>query len=64
MLVSLNQLLWLPYKNQFYPASRLQLGPPPVCKFHILLLSLISQNFLQYLRICISFHITACKHPQ
>ena len=30
-LVSLTQLYWLPWKNQFYPASRLQLGPPPVC---------------------------------
>ena len=30
-LVSLTQLHWLPCKNQFYPTSSLQLGPPPVC---------------------------------
>ena len=30
-LVSLTQLHWLPCKNQLYPASSLQLGPPPVC---------------------------------
>ena len=30
-MVSLTQLHWLPCKNQLYPASSLQLGPPPVC---------------------------------
>ena len=29
--MSLTQLHWLPCKNQFYPTSSLQLGPPPVC---------------------------------
>ena len=32
-------LHWLPCKNQFYPTSQTQLGPPHICKFHILLLS-------------------------
>ena len=44
-LVSLTHLHWLPGKNQFYPTSRLQLGPPRVCKFRLLALS---QGFLGF----------------
>ena len=36
-MVSLTHLHWFPGKNQFYPTSRLQLGPPRVCKFRFLL---------------------------
>ena len=38
-LVSLTHLHWLPRKNQFYPTARLQLCPPRICKFSVLLAS-------------------------
>ena len=35
-LVSVTQLHWLPCKNQFYPTSQTQLGPPPICNIGFL----------------------------
>ena len=35
-MVSVTQLHWLPCKNQFYPTSQMQLGPPPICNIGFL----------------------------
>ena len=60
MLVSLTQLHWLSCQNQFSPAARLQLCPPHVCKFSILL---VSYWFLRFFNdICKSAFLSTLLH--
>ena len=60
MLVSLTQLHWLSCQNQFSPAARLQLCPPRVCKFSILL---VSYWFLRFFNdICKSAFLSTLLH--